>query len=502
MKSLLTRILACLLVLTMVFAFVACGSGDKKDDNKKDDAAGDENNNENNNNNNNDDIFNDDNWDDDIVGDDDDDDDPDIFALLWAKIKTLTVPNSKLTMNGIVVADRLGKFTAENGVFTAGADQALAEITSFKLATDKKSTKIKIEYDYTGADSDSGIILGAAPAADTTKTPAVYPTTWGWEDMPYYFAFIGKGGQLRLAKVDPAAEAKWTDLANGVAIPGYTAGSKTHVVIEWDGAKALKISVGDTSLTAEGTLENVGNFLGLRAGANGAKFENFVISVDGYALDVQGRKGDHWQLKETDDHHNGGIYSGYEGETAGGQASTGVISNVIVLGAKKVTFTVDASNGANWKTETSSPNQNFGMILNVQNNDEVMPIFWETESGKPSYFYIASAGGGASAFQGKWGAMASAYSAIGDGWGYLTGEGITQETNPDFEAGEFNYGEYNTYTGIWDIENLVLSHYVDGTLQTTTTFTSYPFAKEGKWAGVRTNSGDVYYNNFDLEVNF
>lgn len=522
MKNFLIRLLACVLVLTMLFAFAACKdetTGDDDDD--KAPVTGDD-----------DEDPGDDPWiDDDPIDWGDDDDDDVCIACVdengdlkcdvcgsdveppynpWDDVGYFAVPNTAATISLIKIADRLGSFTSENG-FVAGADAAIAEITNVELV---KGSAVSIEYDYTGAASNSGVLLGVNAAEGATAWDA---------NTPAIFVYIANDGTARIAKVTADGV---TDIATS-ATPVYTAGATAKVVATWDGANAVSVKVGDAdALTATVDFADAGLALGLRAGATGVKYENVKISLSGTALEFETRFGGEWRVIEGGE-HDGALYTSYknegqEGASALGYKTLAIIGNIDFTGASKITLTAKVANGAEWRTRTEegtwSGNQNYGFIMNVQNDDEYSPLFWE-DAKACSYFYIYMPGSSAGGVMGKFGKtkFEKTYYNANDGWyglpgntknvpkdenGNLLDDGTPDEctiTNGTIKT-TFAFGKYNELKVEWDKENLVLTGWLDGQEFRKIEFTINPFVNDGDGVGLRTNSGDVYFAEMSVEV--
>ena len=422
----------------------------------------------------------------------------------WDGVGHLAVPNTAATISLIKIADRLGSFNSSNG-FISATDMAIAEITNVRLL---KGSAVSIEYDYTGASSSSGVLLGVN--ADESAT------TWR-ANTSAIFVYIANDGTARIAKISSVGI---TDVAVSPS-PVYSSGATAKVIASWDGANTVSVKVDNAvAVTANVTLADAGFALGLRAGAAGVKYENVRISLSGKALELETRFGNNWEIIE-DGEHDGALYAGYDGESALTDKSLALIGNIDFTGAGKITLKANVAIGSDWRTTTENGktgNQSYGFILNVYNNDKISPIFWE-DTKYCSYFNVYMSGKDAEGAIGKFGqtTFEKDYYNNGGDWYGLPGsttkiptdesgnpvdDGIPDEctiTNGTVKT-TFAYGKYNELKVEWDKENLTLTGWIDGQEFRRIVFTENPFAIDGDGVGLRTNSGDIYFANISVTV--
>ena len=408
----------------------------------------------------------------------------------WDEVKYFTVPNTSATINVVDVDTKAG-FAADNG-YTSNAANATGLITNVTLA---KGSAMVFEYKYTG----------------TGKAGVQF------EDIIVYFSADGK---VNVAKSTDAGE---TVVASSSAAV-YAAGAT--VAIDWNGSNTVKVKVnGAEVLSATVSVDVATGNIALVADAAGAKFQNLKIALSGSALIFETRFLATWEVVDDGSKHDGSLYTGYTPDSALNDKSLALINNVGFENAKKITLTGKMAVGKDWRTQDPetkkySGNQNCGFIFNVWNDDEYMPIFWEDKDAC-SYFYIFFSGNSMSVSQGKWGATTfdKTYYNNNNGWYSLPGstanipdndgdgkpddDGIPDEatiTKGEPLTSVWNYGEYYELKVIWDVENYTLTSYCNGELTQITQFTKDIFATSGDRVGIRTNSGDVYYREFVLEV--
>ena len=368
-------------------------------------------------------------------------------------------------------------------------DNAFACINNFALATDRSDTKIRIEYTQTG--ESAGLAFGASKEKSSMS--------WNIKNTKCYIILIERNGILRLVESVPTKNGtQRTDVVDPVMIASYSSDNTDHtvkVVIEFDGKSSIRINANGTILEASNIDPKMGTEFGIVNDEGLAAFKDFVFEADGYALDIQTRMGHQWTTVSDSEYHSGGVWNGYEGSSAKNQKNLAIISNATANGASKVTFSVDMANGADWRKENYSVDQRYGIIVNVYNNDEIMPLFWQTESGKPSYFQIYMNGHDSMVYHGKWGIVSEDYAHLGDEW-----VEIDSLYSEDFVKSDFEYGKYNSLKVVYDIKEGTLTSYVDGKKCKESAAGADILKNSGNWVGIISASGDVYFNNFVLTI--
>lgn len=485
MKNLFVRILACILVFTMAFAFAAC-KDDAADetpaptpDTTPDtgDTPGDD-------------------WfvDDPGTGDTPSGDEPCIACVddnadlvcdvcggpvekpwdPWDEVKYFAIPNSSITTSVLDIA-------------------ADGKIKSLTLAN---GSTINLEFDYT-------------PAAASS-----FEMKFEGETVKVAFAADGKIAILKGETV----------LATSAA--AYTAAAK--VVIDYNGT-AITVKVGGAdAVSATYTAPAANADLYLIAGA-GAKFENAKATLGGSALEFETRHGTTWEVIDSDDYNDGAFYTGYSGN-ANNYKALALINNVDFENAKKITISADIANGADHRVVGAdgkpTGNADRGFLVEVWNTNgegDTNPLFYENKNC--SFFKVFLAGHSVSASMGKYGATNFENDAQNrdGGWMSLPGgsaglgqpaETATKEDGPKNDAGKLVYQAENTYVTMdkggedayinfkveWDRENLVMSYYYNNVLVKSVEFTRDIFVNDGSGMGITAASGDVYFRNFVLIV--
>lgn len=482
MKNLFVRILACVLVFTMAFAFTACkdeaadDAGKPATDPGKTQTPG-----------------NSDGWFDPIEDGEDDDDgdvciacedaDGDLVCDVcgsavekpwspWDEVKYFAIPNSSITTTNIVV-DANGK------------------VTSLELA---KGSTMTFEFDYT---------VGAASS---------FELKFEGETVKVAFAADGKiailKGEEQLA----------------ISAAAYTTNAK--VTIDLTAAK-LAVKVGTIeAVSASYTAPASGAEIYLIAG-EGAKFENCKAVLGGSALEFETRNGTTWTIIEEEGYNKGAFYNGYSGN-ANGYQTLALVNNVNFDSAKKITISADIAMGADHRVTaadgTRSGNPDRGFLLEVWNTNgenETSPLFYENQNC--SFYKVYLAGYGVSANSGKWGATDFSNDLINNknGWhGLPTGkQGSPEEVSieqdgPKNDSNKYVYQAENTFTTMdkggedayanlkveWNREDYILTYYYNNVLVRSIKFTRDIFVNDGSGVAIATASGDTYFRNFVLVV--
>ncbi|MBE6619101.1 MAG: hypothetical protein E7626_04890 [Ruminococcaceae bacterium] len=461
MKNMFVRILACMLVLVMAFSFAAC-----KDD--ADDGDATQNPPASNPGSDNDDWFSDpgDTPDDDTNGDDPVIEGPEEWDP-WEMIKYFAVPNSNISISVIDVA--------EDG-----------KITSLQLA---KGSTMLLELDYTAA-----------------AVASSFEIKFGTETVKVAF---GADGKIAILKGEEQL---------AISSAAYTGTSK--VAIDWNGTKLVVKVGGAEAVSADYTVPadfEKSAELFLIAG-EGAKFENAKATLGGSAIEFETRKGETWQIVETEGKHKNAFYTGYQGSISG-YSNLALINNVDFANASKITISAKIAHGLQHK-ETAAKNSDTGFVVevwNVNGEDGTSPIVYENQ--KISFFKVYLAGYGVSATAGKWGPTEFAtkehnndgkwYNVVGSGKAGLPDEATIVDDGLKNDKGKYVYqaenvrtiDEYTELKVVWDRENLVLSYYYNGALVKSVKFSRNIFVnKDGSGIGIATAAGDVYFKDFNLIV--
>lgn len=155
-----------------------------------------------------------------------------------------------------------GSFTSSGASHTASADSSImVNTTPFRYG----SIQVDITSPNTG---DNGIVFGYSNSGTGT---------WEGAKMSYYFLFVNYQGYVILGKTDLG---KWSTVAQSsdVAVNNFNVSHKLLLVYK---EREITVYLDDVKLfSVIDSAPLFGSGYGIRAGNNGAKFENFTITSE------------------------------------------------------------------------------------------------------------------------------------------------------------------------------------------------------------------------------